>query len=252
MPVPMQGEKLLPGQQDIVASGIRLHAPHRRRGDGARDALPDRVVAPGGKLRMELLALGRPVMGENIDQHAFDLLRVGVAELDLRKLLQVLVQKPRVVEHRLEDQRLAPRNGAARPAQDRARGEVRAEHDIGLPAGERLDRRRATPSPSLAVLPRGPAPAKAALAPGRRRLGAVEQALEPARQILAVVPTNRLVADGADDLPHAGLERRAPLGRVEPALLALAQPEHFGERAGGCDYLGDRLAEMLWLRESEE
>src|SRR5580692_7388625 len=110
----MQGDKLLPGEQNIAFGGLRPGAPDRRRGDAALDA-PEEFgePAPGefGRERRPLGIASAPakivseMMGKDIDQGAFELLRVGMAEFGLGKLLKMLVQKPRMVERCLQEQR---------------------------------------------------------------------------------------------------------------------------------------------------
>jgi len=117
----MQGDKLLPGQQNIGGCGVRPGAPDRGRRNGARDAFEDISETSLGKLGRKLGALGIAVatnirgetMGKNVDQRAFEFLRIGVAELGLGQLLEMVVQQPRVVERRLQDQRFAARDRSA-------------------------------------------------------------------------------------------------------------------------------------------
>ena len=71
------------------------------------------------------------MVGEDVDQRAFELLRIGVAELGLGQFLHVVVQQPGMVERGLQDQRLAARDRGAMAAMQRARREMRARRDIG-------------------------------------------------------------------------------------------------------------------------
>src|SRR5580692_5137481 len=125
MPLPMQGDELLPGQQNIGGSGIWPGAPDRWRGDGALDSFEEfaeTTLGQFGRERCNLLrscgigivagVLGEilgEMMGENVDQRAFELLRVDVAEFGRGEFLDVVVKKPRVVARRLQDQRFAAR-----------------------------------------------------------------------------------------------------------------------------------------------
>src|SRR5207248_1404306 len=76
----------------------------------------------------------RAVMGGDVDQRSFDALGLGVAEFDRGKVLTMLLQEPGMVEHGLEDQRLAPGHGGTVATMDRALSQLRARHDIGLAA----------------------------------------------------------------------------------------------------------------------
>ena len=100
-------------------------------------------------------AMGKIVgemMREDVDQRAFELLRVGMAELGSREFLEMIVQQPRVIDRRQAGSAL--------------RG-----------AGSRRDGRDATGSPQAAGLPRhrsrlGPiadAAARACATPAPRR-----------------------------------------------------------------------------------
>src|SRR5262249_2470639 len=68
---------------------------------------------------------------------------LGVAELDPGELLQMLVQEPGVIDHGLQDERLAQRNGGAVAAVHGARGELRASRAVAL-AAKRSNRRQGT------------------------------------------------------------------------------------------------------------
>ena len=95
--------------------------------------------------------------GSSIHDHVFQTLRdlgcdyvryvpwlpypkLGVAELDPGELLQMLVQEPGVIDHGLQDERLAQRNGGAVATVNGARGELRARRDVAF-AGKRANRR---------------------------------------------------------------------------------------------------------------
>src|SRR6185437_7225118 len=89
MPLCMQGDKLLPGQQNIGGGGARPHGPDRGCGDRALDTTQHIGKTAAGEFGGEFGAfaiaallgilretLGR--MGEDVDQRAFELLRIGV------------------------------------------------------------------------------------------------------------------------------------------------------------------------------
>src|SRR5271163_1748565 len=71
------------------------------------------------------------MVGKDVDQRAFELLRIGMAEFGRREFLKMLVQQPGVVERRLQDQRFAARDRGAVAAMQRACGKLRARRDIG-------------------------------------------------------------------------------------------------------------------------
>src|SRR5262245_47551914 len=71
-------------------------------------------------------------MSKNVDQLALHSGGLGMAELHPCKPLEVLVQEPGMVDDRLEDERLEPRNGGAVPAMNRAGRQLRARDDVGL------------------------------------------------------------------------------------------------------------------------
>ncbi len=111
MPLAMQGDKLLPGHQNIVRRSIRPGAPDRRRGDRGADAGDRLGQAAGFKFGLQRRRLQRRavagVMGGDVDQRALELLRVGMAEFEPAQFLEMIVQQPGMVERRLQDQRLA-------------------------------------------------------------------------------------------------------------------------------------------------
>src|SRR5690349_13675987 len=109
MPLPMQGDKLLPCRKRVVRRSLRPRPPDRRRGNGL-------LNAGRGWRKSPPLELGS----------------LGVAEVDCSELLQMLVQQPRVIDHRLQDERLARRNRSAAAAMNRARRKLRARRHITL------------------------------------------------------------------------------------------------------------------------
>src|SRR5579863_2202233 len=164
MPLPKQGEELLPGQQNIGRAGTGPGTPDRRCGDAALDAFEQTGKAALGEfsrerrglLRACRLALSTKIfgemMGENVNQRAFQFLRISVAELGRRKLLDVVVEEPRMGDCRLQDQGFIARDRGAMAAMQRAGGKLRARRDIGLPAakGGRRGTRR-VPSAGFAI-----------------------------------------------------------------------------------------------------
>src|SRR6516225_1200514 len=104
MPLPMQGNKLLPGQQNVVRGSLLARAPDRRRGDRALDAgneigkaAPRQRSGEGGALLAGLVLqiwteLRGGMVGEDVDQRAFEFLRVDMTEFGRRKFLEMIVQ----------------------------------------------------------------------------------------------------------------------------------------------------------------
>ena len=78
--------------------------------------LPDRGA--------ERLRIGRVGAGGGIHHRPPQVVGVGIEELELGKLLGVVLQQPGVIDHRNEDQRLAGRQRGAEPAHDRACGQA--------------------------------------------------------------------------------------------------------------------------------
>src|SRR5436309_14557872 len=134
MPLPMQGNELLPRGQYIIGRGLRPRAPDRWGGDGLADAPGDLGQSAPAKFGDDRFPVRRSVMGKNVEQRGFDLRRLGVTEIEPGELFEMLVQEPGVTDDRLEDQRLAARNGGAVAAMDRARGKLRARDHIALAA----------------------------------------------------------------------------------------------------------------------
>ena len=100
----MQGDQLLPGHQNIVGRGVRARAPDRRGGDCGGHPVHHRGQVAGGELGLERRGIegGRMTrtMGGDIDQRRLEPLGVGMAEFERRKLFQVVVQQPGMVERR--------------------------------------------------------------------------------------------------------------------------------------------------------
>ena len=72
------------------------------------------------------------MVGEDVDQRAFELLSVGMAEFRGGEFLKMIVQQPRIIDRGQQDKRLAARDRGAMAAMQRAYGEMRACRDIGF------------------------------------------------------------------------------------------------------------------------
>ncbi len=128
----MQGNQLPPRRQHVLRRSLAAGAPDRRGGDSFLDA-GCKVSKPAPiKFGRDGLAVRRLAMGKDIDQLPLDPRRIGVAELEFRKLLQMLVQQPGMIDHGPQDERLAARNGGTVAAVHRARRKLRARNDVGL------------------------------------------------------------------------------------------------------------------------
>src|SRR6516164_330404 len=166
MPLPMQSDELLPGQQNIGSRRLRARAPNRRGGDGALDSLeqfgktaPGQFGGEGGPFGFRVRAaffaeIVGEMMGKDVDQGAFELLRIGVAELGGGEFFEMIVQKPRVINRRLEDEGFPALDRSAMAAMNRARGQLRARGDIGrLGSAGQACRNGAAQSHSASKLP---------------------------------------------------------------------------------------------------
>src|SRR3569832_441103 len=253
MPLTMQAAELAPGDQYVVRRGAFLGRPDRAGGDGGADAFDRVAEVAAGQLGLEPGSVQRGGVGGNVDQDSLEPLGVGMAELELAQLLEVIVQQPGVVERRLEDQRLAPRHRGAVAAVHGARRKLLADDDVGRrPAGLRARESAAAAFPWRPVAPLPgialatgltdplPAPRLAPLLarPLRRR----EERRRAAAGILAVITADGLVADRVRHLADACFQRGAALRRVELVPFGLARPQHGGKRLGRVNDLGDRLA----------
>src|SRR4029450_2302197 len=101
MPLPMQGDKLLPCREHVVGRSLRPGPPNRSRGDDLVNAGRDFRKASAAESGEHGGAIRRAAMRENVDQFALELGGLDVAELHCCELLQVLVQEPRMSDHRL-------------------------------------------------------------------------------------------------------------------------------------------------------
>ncbi len=70
-------------------------------------------------------------MRKDVEDRGLHLGRLGVAQLDRRKLLEMIMEQPGMIDDRLQDERLAAGNGGAMAAVHGARRELRASGDIG-------------------------------------------------------------------------------------------------------------------------
>ena len=70
-------------------------------------------------------------VGGGVQHRPPQLIGVGIEELELGKLLGVVLQQPGVVDHRHQDQRLARRQRGAEPAHDRAADSRALGCDVG-------------------------------------------------------------------------------------------------------------------------
>src|SRR5215831_2804280 len=247
MPLPMQGKKLFPGQQNVARRRLRPGAPDRGRGDRALDPAENVAKAYAVEFGFELRPVGisfrarfvarvvPETVRDDVDQRALEFFGVGVAELGFRQFLQAVVKEPWMIERGLQDQRFAARDGGAMTAMERTCRQVRARGDITLFAKSRAPRkltRRAARAAGL-VVPR------TAARPDVRR---GKQAPQPGGEILPIVTAHSFVGDGPDDFRKPRLERGAPLRRLERSSFALPGPQHVGEWPAVVEHVLDRLA----------
>src|ERR1700739_2034985 len=164
MPLPMQGDKLFPGLQNIGRGSFGPRGPDRRRGDGALDPSQKRSMSAPRQFSRQRSPFRRAIlikifaeifgemMGKDVDQGAFELLRIGVAEFGLGELLEMLMQKPGVVECLLQDQCFPAWNRGTMAAIDWTRRQLQACRDISLVAAEARGARRTVAAAFLVVL----------------------------------------------------------------------------------------------------
>src|SRR6516225_9380976 len=135
------------------------------------------------------------VVGGSCDDAGAELVGLGVGQFQGRDLLQMVVQKPGVVDQNLQDQGFPAGDGAALAPHDRARSELRARRLVGA-GGERGGDRAAATAAGAGESIRGPARLKAA-AGLRSEIAAACKAAAPAfgskgalqarREVLAIV-----------------------------------------------------------------
>src|SRR3954469_23830350 len=144
MVLPMQGDQLMPGGENVVPCGALTGAPHRRGRDTALNPLKSlrksALLEVAAHLLGQLAGVRRMVMvvGKSGDDAGPELMDLGMGELQGRDFLEMIVQQPGVVDQDLQDQGLAAGDGAALAAHDRACRELRARRLVG-PGGQ-LDR----------------------------------------------------------------------------------------------------------------
>ena len=155
------------GQRAPADALRRLPDPHAladletvaARAFGVADA--GRVVATSGaeaalRLLPGLIGGLMVVLGEGGDDRSAQPVRLRMGEFQRRDFLEMVLEQPRMVEQRGQDQRLAARHRAALAAHDRAGGELRARDHIRRAAGKpRLLRaaRKAAPPLRPAIAP---------------------------------------------------------------------------------------------------
>src|ERR1700760_3187797 len=130
MPLPMQGNKLLPGHQNIVWRGVRPGPPDRGRGDRGGDTVGHLDKAAAGQFRAELGGIQRRALGGDGDQRRFQALGIDMAKFEVTEFLEVVVEQPGMVERGLENEGLAGGYGDAVAAMYRARRELLAGDHI--------------------------------------------------------------------------------------------------------------------------
>src|SRR5574338_1719690 len=121
MPLPMQGDKLLPGHQNIVGPGPRPRTPDRGGGYGGRNAVHHCREVAAGELGLERLGIERGrmgrtmdrtmgrtmgrtmarTMGGDVDQRTLEPLGIAMPEFERGEFLEVVVQQPGMIERRL-------------------------------------------------------------------------------------------------------------------------------------------------------
>src|SRR3954447_10169921 len=144
MVLPMQGDQLMPGGENVVPCGALAGAPHRRRRDAALNPLKSlrksTLLEVAAHLLGELAGVRRMVMvvGEGGDDTGPELMDLGMGQLQGRDFLEMIVEEPGVVDQDLQDQGLPAGDGAALAAHDRACRQLRARRLVG--SGGQLDR----------------------------------------------------------------------------------------------------------------
>src|SRR6185503_10490605 len=103
MPLTMQADELAPRDQNVVGRSALARAPDGAGGDRTADTLDHVAKVAGGEFGLEGRGIERHGVGGNVDQDRLEPLGVGMAELKLAELLEVVVQQPGMVERRLQD-----------------------------------------------------------------------------------------------------------------------------------------------------
>src|SRR3569833_2086254 len=147
MPLTMQADELAPGHQNVVRRRAFARPPDRAGGDGAAHALENVAEVASRQFGSQAGGVERYGMRGDVDQHRLEPLGIGVAELELAELLEVVVQQPGVVERRLEEQRLAPGHGGPVAAVHRACRKLLAADDVRAGAPRLRPGKAAAPLP---------------------------------------------------------------------------------------------------------
>ena len=120
----MQGDELLPGDQNVLRRSVRPRAPDRLGGDRSLDPLQHLAELPVAQFRPQGFWLkARGVVGGmrgDVDQGGFEVFGPQVAELQRTEFLEMVVQQPGVVDRRLQNEGFAGRHRGARTAMQRA------------------------------------------------------------------------------------------------------------------------------------
>src|SRR5437762_325146 len=130
MPLTVQGNKLFPGQKNVVWSRVGACSPDAGGGNSPLDSSDQARLPLGLQHASELLRLGIALMRQQIEQARLEPLRIRVAELDSREFLEMIVREPGVIEDRLNDQCFPPRNGGAMAPQEWARCKLRTQSQV--------------------------------------------------------------------------------------------------------------------------
>ena len=115
----MQGNELVPGGENIVPRRAFEGGPHGSRRDRPLNSLKKRRKSAPLEIGTHLFGLlggvGRVVMiiGEGRDDAGPQLVGLGIGHFQRRDLLEVIMQKPGVVNQALQDQGLAAREAGA-------------------------------------------------------------------------------------------------------------------------------------------
>src|SRR5271154_4794489 len=202
-----------------------------------------------------MTSLTRAVVTEpmrmGVDQRRFEFPGIGVTELGFGQFLQVIVQKPRVIDRSLEDESLATRYRGAMAAMQRTSEKMWAGRSVAFGAAEdgtQLAVAGFATGAAASVLPSTAfpgAPFPRAAFPGtaaRQDLRRHKQPPQPDRKILPVIAAPRFIGDGCGHLAEPRLERRTPFRRGEWTGLDLACPQHVGQRTCRRKHVLNRLA----------
>src|SRR5262249_10009399 len=101
-----------------------------RCGERAFETADEVGQAAAAELPHHGLTIRRAILGPDVDQCRLDLLGVGVPKFEARKMLQVIVQQPGMIDRGLQDQSLAARDDGTMAAMDGARDKLRARDHV--------------------------------------------------------------------------------------------------------------------------